>query len=122
MVYEKKRMTALRKETKFTKNQRFVELKSEFREEEALANVNLVERAIKENTSFYRRRLGLTQEQLAEILGISRIHVANIESLNMDKVPSRELEYRIAEALQITPQDLETPLGVYKKAPTGRSL
>lgn len=112
----------MREKVRLVKEQRFKMIRSEFHEENALSKLNKVERAIKENTAFYRRRLGLTQEQLAEILGVSRIHIANIESLACEKVPSRELEYRIAEALQITPQQLEKPLGVYHVPPQDRCL
>lgn len=101
----------MRESVRRVKELRFKQIKSEYSEEKALRILNDRETAIKENVSFYRRRLGLTQEQLAEILGISRIHIANIESLNVSKCPSRELEYRIAVALQITPDQLEKRLG-----------
>ena len=112
----------MREETKKEKDKLFREIRDRYCEERAMQNLRASENAIKENTSFYRRRLGLTQDQLAQILGISRIHIANIESLTVAKVPSREMEYRIAEALQITPQELETPLGASREAPKKSSL
>ena len=52
---------------------------------------------------YYRRRRGLSQEKLAEILGISRQHLAAIEAPNMDRGLSLELLLRIADALEIEP-------------------
>ena len=53
--------------------------------------------------SFYRKRRGLSQERLAEQLGISRQHLAAIEAPNMDRGLSLELLFRIADALEIEP-------------------
>ena len=53
--------------------------------------------------SYYRRRRGFSQEQLAEILEISRQHLAAIEAPNMDRGLSLELLFRIADALEIEP-------------------
>ncbi|MGN1004825.1 MAG: helix-turn-helix domain-containing protein [Oscillospiraceae bacterium] len=52
---------------------------------------------------YYRRRRGLSQENLAEILGISRQHLAAIEAPNMHRGLSLELLLRIADALEIEP-------------------
>ena len=41
--------------------------------------------------SYYRRRRGMSQEQLAEELGISRQHLAAIEAPNMNRGLSLEL-------------------------------
>ena len=53
--------------------------------------------------SYYRKRRGLSQEQLAEILEISRQHLAAIEAPNMDRGLSLELLFHIADALEIEP-------------------
>lgn len=52
---------------------------------------------------FYRKRRGLSQEKLAEQLGISRQHLAAIEAPNMDRGLSLELLFRIADTLEIEP-------------------
>lgn len=52
---------------------------------------------------YYRKRRGLSQEQLAEHVGISRQHLAAIESPNMDRGLSFELLFRIADALEVEP-------------------
>jgi len=53
--------------------------------------------------SYYRKRRGFSQEQLAEVLSISRQHLAAIEAPNMDRGISLELLFRIADALEIEP-------------------
>ena len=55
---------------------------------------------------YFRRRKGLTQEQLAEELGISRQHLAAIESHNMDRGLSIDLLFNIADVLEIEPYQL----------------
>ena len=52
---------------------------------------------------YYRRRRGLSQERLAEELGISRQHLASIEAPNMNRGRSLELLFKIAAALEIEP-------------------
>lgn len=52
---------------------------------------------------YYRKRRGLSQEQLAEILGISRQHLAAIEAPRMNRGLSLELLFRISDALEIEP-------------------
>lgn len=56
--------------------------------------------------SYFRRRKGLSQEQLAEALGISRQHLASIEAPNMDRGLSLELLFNIAAVLEIEPYQL----------------
>ncbi len=51
----------------------------------------------------YRRKKGLTQDQLAEKVGISRQHLAAIESPKMDRGLSMELLFDICAALEIEP-------------------
>ncbi len=52
---------------------------------------------------YYRKRKGLSQEQLAEKLGISRQHLASIEAPNMNRGLSLELLLNIATVLEIEP-------------------
>lgn len=52
---------------------------------------------------YYRKRRGFSQEQLAELLGISRQHLAAIEAPNMDRGVSLDLLFRIADCLEIEP-------------------
>ncbi len=55
---------------------------------------------------YFRRRKGLSQEQLAEDLGISRQHLASIEAPNMDRGLSLELLFNIATVLDVEPYQL----------------
>lgn len=52
---------------------------------------------------YYRKRKGMSQEQLAEELGISRQHLASIEAPNMDRGMSLDLLFNIATVLEIEP-------------------
>lgn len=52
---------------------------------------------------YYRKRRGLSQEQLSEILGISRQHLAAIEAPNMNRGLSLDLLFDIADKLDIEP-------------------
>lgn len=53
--------------------------------------------------SYYRRKKGYSQEQLAELLGISRQHIAAVEAPGMDRGLSLELLFNIATVLEIEP-------------------
>lgn len=55
------------------------------------------------NIAYYRRRNGLTQEELAERIGISRSHMSAIEAPNLHHSFSLEILLRIADALGIEP-------------------
>lgn len=55
------------------------------------------------NIAFYRKKKSLTQEQLAEKVGISRSHLSAIEAPNIVKPFSIELLFKIADALEIQP-------------------
>lgn len=55
------------------------------------------------NIAYYRKKKGLTQEQLAEKAGISRSHLSSIEAPNIVKPMSIELLFRIAKVLEIKP-------------------
>ena len=52
---------------------------------------------------YYRRKKGYSQEALAELLGISRQHLASIEAPGMDRGLSLELLFNIAAVLEIEP-------------------
>ncbi len=52
---------------------------------------------------YYRKRKGLSQEKMAEELGISRQHLAAIEAPNMDRGLSLDLLFNIAAVLEIEP-------------------
>lgn len=53
--------------------------------------------------SYYRKRRGYSQEQLAEELGISRQHLASVEAPNMNRGLSLDLLFNIATVLEIEP-------------------
>lgn len=52
---------------------------------------------------YYRRRKGLSQDRLAEELGISRQHLASVEAPNMNRGISIDLLFNIAAVLEIEP-------------------
>ena len=58
------------------------------------------------NIAFYRKRCGLTQEALAERVGISRSHLSAIEAPNLLRPFSLELLLELADALHISPSKL----------------
>ena len=64
----------------------------------------------KENLSYaigyYRKKKGYSQEQMAERLGISRQHLAAIESPNMERGLSLEVLFNIATVLRVEPYQL----------------
>lgn len=53
--------------------------------------------------AYYRKRQGLTQEQLAEKVGISRQHMGAIEAPNMTRAISLDVLFNIATSLEIEP-------------------
>lgn len=53
------------------------------------------------NIQYYRKHKNLTQEQLAELLDISRQHLGAIEAPNIVRPVSLDLLFRIADALEI---------------------
>ena len=53
--------------------------------------------------SYYRKRKGLTQEQLAESIGVSRQHMGAIEAPNMVRAVSLDVLFNIAHVLEIGP-------------------
>lgn len=52
---------------------------------------------------YYRKAKKLTQEQLAEAVGISRQHLASIEAPRMNRGLSLELLFNIATVLEVEP-------------------
>lgn len=53
------------------------------------------------NIAYYRKHANLTQEQLAELVGISRSHLSAIEAPNVNRSVSMELVLDIAAALHV---------------------
>ena len=58
------------------------------------------------NIAYYRKHAGLTQEQLAERVGISRQHMGAIEAPNHCRPISLDLLFNIAAVLDIEPAKL----------------
>jgi len=58
------------------------------------------------NVAYYRKLKGLTQIRLAEVAGISRTHMSNIEAPGIEKSVSLEVLFDLAEALSIEPGKL----------------
>ena len=53
------------------------------------------------NIAYYRKREGMTQDQLAEKAGLSRSYLGEIEAPNMITTMSLEVVFNIANALRI---------------------
>lgn len=62
--------------------------------------------AVGQNIAHYRKRAGLTQEQLAELVDISIQHMGAIEAPNICRPLSLDLLFDIAKVLKIDPADL----------------
>ena len=60
--------------------------------------------------SKYRRKKNMTQMDLAKKAGISRTHMSNIEAAGMEKGFSLELLFRIADILEVPPEELLKPV------------
>lgn len=58
------------------------------------------------NVAYYRKHAGLTQESLAEKVGISRQHLSAIEAPNICRPISMDLLFDLAKALEIEPYKL----------------
>ena len=56
------------------------------------------------NIAFYRKKQGLSQSQLAEIVNISRTHMSRIETA--DCAVSLDVVFDICDALAVTPEKL----------------
>ena len=53
--------------------------------------------------AYYRKRKHMTQEQVAEKVGISRQHMGAIEAPNMTRAISLDVVFNIASVLEIEP-------------------
>ena len=60
------------------------------------------------NIAYYRKHAGLTQEQLAEEVGVSRQHIGAIEAPNISRPISLDLLFNISTVLGIEPAKLLT--------------
>lgn len=58
------------------------------------------------NIAYYRKHRNLTQEQLAEMVDISRQHLGAIEAPNIIRPFSLDLLFAIANALNVEPYKL----------------
>lgn len=58
------------------------------------------------NIAYYRKLQGYTQEELAELSGISRSHISAIEAPNVIHNVSLEVLFNLAAALRIEPYKL----------------
>lgn len=56
------------------------------------------------NISFYRKKRGLTQMQLAELLNIDRSHMSAMELANVGV--SLDVIFKMCDILKITPKEL----------------
>lgn len=58
------------------------------------------------NIQYFRKHKGLTQEQLAEMVDISRQHLGAIEAPNIVRTVSLDLLFRIADVLEVDVRQL----------------
>ena len=58
------------------------------------------------NIAYYRKHAGITQEQLAEKVGISRAHLGAIEAPKLCRPISLELLFNVAQVLNVEPYKL----------------
>ncbi len=58
------------------------------------------------NVSYYRRKLCMTQEELADLANLSRTHISYLEAPNVVYSISLDAFFNIAEVLQVSPGDL----------------
>lgn len=58
------------------------------------------------NIAYYRKHAGLTQEQLAEEVGVSRQHIGAIEAPNILRPISLDLLFNISTVLEVEPSKL----------------
>jgi transcriptional regulator with XRE-family HTH domain len=58
------------------------------------------------NIAYYRKKLGLTQLQFAEKVGISRTHMSNIEAPNVPTPFTTTTLFKISDALGVKLMDL----------------
>ncbi len=58
------------------------------------------------NIQYFRKHKGLTQEQLAEMVDISRQHLGALEAPNIVRTISLDLLFRIADVLEVDVRQL----------------
>jgi len=58
------------------------------------------------NIQYFRKHKGMTQEQLAELVDISRQHLGAIEAPNIVRTVSLDLLFRIADVLEVDVRQL----------------
>jgi len=58
------------------------------------------------NIAYYRKKEGMTQEQLAEKAGISWAYLSKIEAPNMAVNMSVDILFQLADALRVAPTKL----------------
>lgn len=58
------------------------------------------------NVSYYRKLNGMTQEELADKVGISRAHLSAIEAPNLVRAFSLEILFNISTILNVSPAKL----------------
>ena len=58
------------------------------------------------NIQCFRKHKGMTQEQLAELVDISRQHLGAIEAPNIVRTVSLDLLFRIADVLEVDVRQL----------------
>ena len=56
-----------------------------------------------------RRRLGLTQEQVADIAGVDPVNIMKMENVSRNSNPELATLYPVVRALNINPQDIFYP-------------
>lgn len=56
--------------------------------------------------AYFRKKAGLSQQELADLVGISRQHLGAIEAPNMERPFSVELLFRLAAALSVDAKEL----------------
>lgn len=56
--------------------------------------------------AYFRKKAGLSQQELADLVGISRQHLGAIEAPNMERPFSVELLFRLAAALSVEAKEL----------------
>lgn len=62
-------------------------------------------RKIGAKIKYYREQKGISQLKLAELAGISRTHMSNLEAPHMDRAVSLETLMNIADVLEVPLKD-----------------
>lgn len=60
--------------------------------------------------AYYRKQVGMTQQRLADKLGIKRSYLSRIESINQNQHFSLELLFSICRILDVEPKYFFMPL------------